>query len=346
MLLSLPMNDLPPVSWDDYSLDILHLINHFRDRMPRPIIGFGHSIGGTSIINLALMHPRLFTTIVTVEPILARDPSPKSYALSYAIEQQQDRWPSREAAVTDALKDRIYSSWDHRVFDIWTRVGYRDIIGAEPIDSTRDRTPKPTPVTLSISKHAYLAAFVRSCHPKSTASKLSSFTPNWTEHPELMGFTSFRHPVYRPESLTAFAKLPFLHPTLLLVCGNKSQYRIATEKGRAELLRTAGTGIGGNGGAAEGNVKDAVVPGGHFAPFENPAAVAAAAGQWVTSELSRWQAGELAASRERAVATEQGQIASEVNPETIAWIRKHYGRSREVVKGKQQAPTMRASAKL
>lgn len=28
------------------SRDVLHMINHFRNDMPRPIMGVGHSLGG------------------------------------------------------------------------------------------------------------------------------------------------------------------------------------------------------------------------------------------------------------------------------------------------------------
>lgn len=32
-------------NWYDHSRDLLHMVNHFRDEMPRPIIGVGHSMG-------------------------------------------------------------------------------------------------------------------------------------------------------------------------------------------------------------------------------------------------------------------------------------------------------------
>ena len=30
----------------DHSRDLLLMINHFREQMPRPIVGIGHSLGG------------------------------------------------------------------------------------------------------------------------------------------------------------------------------------------------------------------------------------------------------------------------------------------------------------
>ena len=32
-------------SWHDHSRDLLHMINGFRDQMPQPIMGIGHSLG-------------------------------------------------------------------------------------------------------------------------------------------------------------------------------------------------------------------------------------------------------------------------------------------------------------
>lgn len=35
--------------WDDHTRDLLHIINHFRKEMPRPLVGVGHSMGGTQL---------------------------------------------------------------------------------------------------------------------------------------------------------------------------------------------------------------------------------------------------------------------------------------------------------
>ncbi len=35
--------------WNDHARDLLHLINVKRDQMPRPIVGLGHSFGGTAL---------------------------------------------------------------------------------------------------------------------------------------------------------------------------------------------------------------------------------------------------------------------------------------------------------
>lgn len=36
-------------SWSDHARDLLHMINHFRREMPRPLVGIGHSMGGNNL---------------------------------------------------------------------------------------------------------------------------------------------------------------------------------------------------------------------------------------------------------------------------------------------------------
>ena len=38
-----------PANWFDHSRDLLKMINHFEERMPRPIVGIGHSMGTTQL---------------------------------------------------------------------------------------------------------------------------------------------------------------------------------------------------------------------------------------------------------------------------------------------------------
>lgn len=40
---------LHKASWLDHARDLLYMINHFRDQMPRPLIGIGHSMGGAQM---------------------------------------------------------------------------------------------------------------------------------------------------------------------------------------------------------------------------------------------------------------------------------------------------------
>lgn len=48
-----PMANEESGSWMDHSRDLFLMINHFREQMPRPIVGVGHSFGG----NIMCDHP-------------------------------------------------------------------------------------------------------------------------------------------------------------------------------------------------------------------------------------------------------------------------------------------------
>ena len=41
----------------DHARDLLLMINHFRDQMPRPLIGIGHSFGGNIMFVMNLISP-------------------------------------------------------------------------------------------------------------------------------------------------------------------------------------------------------------------------------------------------------------------------------------------------
>ncbi len=36
-------------SWADHARDLLLMINYFREQMPRPMVGIGHSMGCTTL---------------------------------------------------------------------------------------------------------------------------------------------------------------------------------------------------------------------------------------------------------------------------------------------------------
>ena len=57
-------------SWLDHPRDLFLMVNHFRHSMPRPIVGIGHSMGGNNLVNLSLMHNRLFTSLILIDPVI------------------------------------------------------------------------------------------------------------------------------------------------------------------------------------------------------------------------------------------------------------------------------------
>ncbi|KAI0543193.1 hypothetical protein GGR58DRAFT_451075 [Xylaria digitata] len=59
-------------SWYDHARDLLYMTNVFRAEMPRPIIGIGHSFGGSILTCLSLIHARLFSTLILLDPVIHR----------------------------------------------------------------------------------------------------------------------------------------------------------------------------------------------------------------------------------------------------------------------------------
>lgn len=97
----------------------------------------------------------------------------------------------------------------------------------------------------------------------------------------------------------------------------------ASAEGRAAKLHRAGTGIDGSGGAAEGRVKDKVLQGSHFVPFEQPGLVAGEVGRWLSDEMQRWQHLEEAESQAwGAIPVNERNM---VDQQWVSWMKHLYG---------------------
>ena len=104
------------------------MVNHFREHMKRPLIGIGHSMGGNNLVNLSIMHPRLFTSLILIDPVIARTPSAQgNFAPARLSAKRRDRWPSREAAAASFKRSKFYQTWDPRVLDLWIKYGLRNL---------------------------------------------------------------------------------------------------------------------------------------------------------------------------------------------------------------------------
>ena len=132
------------------------MINHFRAQMPRPIMGVGHSLGATQLLLASLMHPRLFTSLVLIEPHMTDNALAGDGPLFVAMStKKRDVWSSRAEAAEKSHK--VLKAWDPRVFELWKKYGYRDLPTAmypAPEDGTR-------PVTLTTTKHQETIMYTR-----------------------------------------------------------------------------------------------------------------------------------------------------------------------------------------
>lgn len=295
------------------------MVNTFRDQMPRPLIGVGHSMGGCQLTNLSLMHPRLFETLVLVDPVIQRQVSVSGNVTpAHASARRRDRWPSREDAAKSMLKSKFYQSWDPRVFDRWIQYGLRDLptnlypdsaaspgplpaaVSTDP--STTPAPPTPREVTLTTTKHQEVMTFLRPNFPFRAGIDTEPASAEFTEqnpaavnrrtHPDLVACPTPQAPFYRGESMLVFRQLPFLRPSVLYIFGSLSFLTLDPAQ-IAEKMELTGTGPGGSGGAKEGRVANVMVQGaGHLIPMEKVEESAQHVASWVGKEMARFWDGE------------------------------------------------------
>lgn len=305
-------------AWLDHSRDLLHMVNVFRKQMPRPIIGIGHSMGGCQIAHLAILHPRLFETLILVDPVIQRMVSMKgniSPAMSSA--NRRDCWPSREEAAKAMKRNKFYQAWDDRVFDRWIQYGLRELptklypgseatpgpvpatVAAEP--TLAPAPPKPKEVTLRTTKHQEVMTFLRGNFAfregdkEPSSSEYSMYNPeaiNRRTHPDLTPGPDTQTPFYRGESMIVFQELPNLRPSVLYVFGSESFLTMDAGIIEDKMVNT-GSGVGGSGGVKEGRVSQVMVQdAGHLIPMEKVVETATHVGTWVGQEMVRWRHNE------------------------------------------------------
>jgi len=299
-------------------------------------------MGGTNILQLALLHPRLFSSIVVIEPhIIKAHSKGMNFAPTYLLTQRRDMWTTKEAAVADARKGGLQRTWDPRVVELWRKHALRELptllYPEVPTSLNPERESGSAPVTLATTKHAEVRAYGRQAYP-APGQLLASFTPLHPTHPDLSKaeHDQMQAPLYRPELVHTYRQLPFLRPSCLFLYGGHSTFYSARPNVRQEMLSTVGTQPGGNGGTHTGRTKLRVVDGGgHFVVFEDPAAVAAQAGLWLRKEVERFQLDEEIecrgwvdlGTREKAM----------VDDAWKHWVKEWYGR---------KATSRKASSKL
>ncbi|WYZ37917.1 hypothetical protein EsH8_II_001423 [Colletotrichum jinshuiense] len=274
--------------WLDHPRDLLHLINTFRP--PRPLVGVGHSFGGNAIANLASIHPRLFSALVLLDPVISKWSSNAKGTIASspaaASSARRDLWPSREEAKKAFLKSPFYRAWDPRVFESWVAHGLRDV----PTQLYPSPGPaQPGSVTLSTTKHQEVFTYFRPSWDAYDAKGQNVVRPDLV--PDLdhsLNERFFTFPVYRSEGASTLARLPHLRPGVLYVFGGTSD--LSTPELREEKMRLTGTGVGGSGGAEKGKVKEVTLPeAGHLFPMEVPGVSAKLTAEWITRELEGWR---------------------------------------------------------
>ncbi|PWY92801.1 toxin biosynthesis protein [Aspergillus heteromorphus CBS 117.55] len=287
-------------SWTDHSRDMLLMINQFRDKMPRPIMGVGHSVGGTQLVLLSVIHPRLFTSLLLVEPyIIDSSLDGNGPHLVFMTAKKRDTWPSRAAAAEKARKYLRF--WDPRVLDRFARWGYRDIPTvthpqeSQTIDSGR-------PVTLATTKYQEAMMYTRA-NPRRHQQLGLPDEHNKSENdgpspphdplffPDILGGLLPNQRAYRPEPILAGRVLPYLRPSVLFLCGAQSP--LSKSGAHVRMAKRTGTDFGGSGGMNHGRVRHlSIEKAGHTLPLEKVSETAEELGPWIKQELQQWKEDE------------------------------------------------------
>lgn len=271
----------------DHARDLLHLTNVFRASMPRPLIGLGHSFGGCIITNVALMHPRLFSGLVMIDPVMSRKiryGPLYGFATMRASSGRRDLWPSRQDAERAVRKNKFYATWDPRAVDRMLQFGYRECPTALYPDK------KDGEVTLTTTKHQECFTYYRPTHlgprdPATGKRELDpSLIPDATD--DVDNFPNF--PLYQPGAPITASRLGELRPGVIWIAGKDSS--VAPSETVEEWIDVTGYGPGGSGGAKAGRVKKFVVEGtGHLVAMEKPGVVAGQAAGFIREEVDRWK---------------------------------------------------------
>lgn len=288
------------------------MINVFRQEMPRPLVGVGHSFGGNIVANLSYLHPRLLSHLVLMDPVLSRfgtEGAAYGFTPTRLSAYRRDLWPSRREAEAAFRKNKVFSTWDSRVFEAWLRHGIRD--------TPTKLYPEPGKATLTTTKHMEVFTYYR---PLAQAvdnngkryidlKKLPDIDPDYQEkYPDF--------PFYRPEGPITTDRLPSLRPSVLWLYGGKSG--VCAPGMREEKRRLTGVGVGGSGGVSAGMVTEAVIEEfGHLVPMEATTRCAAYAAESIVPALRRWREEE---DEFRAWARKSDVEKQVIDDELRGWI--------------------------
>lgn len=230
------------------------------------------------LVNLSLMHPRLLSTLILLDPVIQQHASaPSGPNPAEASTFRRDLWPSRQEAEKSFRKSKFYQSWDPRVLDRWCEFGIRET-------PTRLFEGEEGKVTLRTTKHQECLTFLRPSWEG--MSEDGSTILNRNLLPDMGMDMLVKFPFYRPEPPNTLDRLPEVRPSVLYVFGETSMMNCA--QARKRKMDTSGTGVGGSGGAKEGRVKEVILKGvGHLVAMEASELCAEAAAGWLGVEMER-----------------------------------------------------------
>ena len=242
----------------------------------------GHSFGAGALTELSLCHPRLFTSLILLDPVImdARPLGGGETALLSAV--RRDAWPSRAVAVESFQRNKFYQTWDKRVFGNWVQYG---LVSADP-------SQPEGPVVLSTLKELEVVTYIRPTVAAFDEEGKTLVRPDLVPEVSRWQDTSLASwPFYRPEPIVTYRKLSHVRPGVLYIVGGKSD--LIDKETIAQRTLNTGSGHGGSGGTKNGRVKEVQVAHvGHLVPMEAPLETAQHTADWIKTELEHWRAEE------------------------------------------------------
>ena len=301
--------------------------------MPRPIVGIGHSMGACELsdhhgpilyygelltflsrVHLSILHPRLLSTLILIEPVIQTS-APAGPNAALPATYRPDLWNSRTEAESAFRSNKFFQTWDVRVLDEYLKYGLRETPTAVyPLSAS---VPKDA-VTLTTTKHQEAWSYLRSnFEPPDTDSSVDRLL--YPDYPEYASQAETKHAFYRPESSMTVQNLPHVRPSVLYVFGQKSY--LSSPALQDEKMSLTGTGVGGSGGTKAGKVEKVVIErAGHLAPLEVVGMCADVAAEWLGWQTKQWRADEAEISARRNRRSEQGMLV--VSEEWKRMVRK------------------------
>lgn len=242
--------------------------------------------------HLAYIHPRLFTDVILLDPIIQLTPpqigirgSPPGM-LNYTL-FAQDVFPSRAAAEAATKASPEFRRFDPRVLDLMLMHGFRALPTLLHPDLPYGANAADPPVTPTSTKHASAWSQIRE--------NFAARKPDGRLHVDRTSHADIDPlaasiPFYRPEPPSMWHRLSELRPGALFLLAEKTFIKIDELR---EGIKKAGTGIGGSGGAIDGRVEEHLLLGrSHLFPFEDPKGGAEAIGEYLGRAMARFQRDE------------------------------------------------------
>lgn len=269
-------------SWMDHSRDLFTLINQFRDEMPRPLMGIGHSAGGVQLANLAFMHPRLLSSIIFLDPAILKTPpiSFREHPIFHKyILNRPKSWPSRSKAEASIAKWPNYAGWDRRCLQRFLEHGLIELPG--PNSSSDTEVEAPVAFVTSVAQEIHFMGR----RPMAQRQADGTLILDRDAAPDLDPLDA-GDSLYRHEMRATWNLLPELRPSAKFILGGRSYLpRLEVLEG----IQLCGTGRSGSGGIQSGRVCAVTFEkGSHFFPLEMVDQTAQECATWIQCEVDRW----------------------------------------------------------